>query len=245
VTCRPGKEANVTVCAAFAIANVRCTAGAAFQPALPAWVAVISHVPAPVIDTAAPATEHCPTAANVTVSPEVAVAAMANAGSPKVLSPGGANVIVCSLFAMVNVRATFGAAFQFASPAWLAVIVHDPTVDRVTVDPEIEHCPVAVNVTGSPELVLAETVKGGSAGFLSLSVPKVMLWSPLAIEKVRGTAPAAAQTPSPDWFAVIVHVPAPVIVTLEPATVHFPLAVNATGCTGQGRFHRFNIEICL
>jgi hypothetical protein len=86
-----------------------------------------------------------------------------------------------------------------------------------------------VNVTGSPELVLAETVKGGSAGFLSLSVPKVMLWSPLAIEKVRGTAPAAAQTPSPDWFAVIVHVPAPVIVTLEPATVHFPLAVNATG----------------
>ena len=47
-----------------------------------------------------------------------------------------------------------------------------------------------------------------------------------ATVNVRDTAAAAFQVPSPAWAAVTVQVPAPVIVTVLPATVHGPVAVK-------------------
>ncbi len=51
----------------------------------------------------------------------------------------------------------------------------------------------------------------------------------LAIVKLRSTGLAGFQSPSPAWLAVMVQMPAPVIVTVEPATSQAPEAVNETG----------------
>src|SRR5262245_10613789 len=65
------------VCVCLTV-NDCCTCGAGKKLASPAWLALITHVPAPMNDTVEPATEHTVLAdasiVNVTVRPEVAVA---------------------------------------------------------------------------------------------------------------------------------------------------------------------------
>ena len=58
--------------------------------------------------------------------------------------------------------ATWVAAKYVALPAWLAEMVHVPSVSIVTFEPETEHTDkvVAVNVTGSPEDAVAVSAIG-------------------------------------------------------------------------------------
>ena len=82
----------------------------------PDWFASIVQVPAPTNVTLAPSTVQMPAlpaaAENVTVSPEVAVAATVYAGSPLTGLTGGVDVklIVCETSPTVNVCCACGAA---------------------------------------------------------------------------------------------------------------------------------------
>ena len=72
-------EATVVVVAGLMMATDWLTAGAGLKFALPAWEAVIEHVPGAPMVAAAPDTVHTEEVieANDTVSPDVAVAASA------------------------------------------------------------------------------------------------------------------------------------------------------------------------
>ena len=61
------------------------------------------QLPAPVMCTVVPATVQLPLAAKLTVRPELAVAETVKSGSPQVLFPSAANVIVCACCAWVTV----------------------------------------------------------------------------------------------------------------------------------------------
>ena len=60
--------------------------------------------------TMLPLIVHCPAALKLTANPDDAVALTPKSASPYVLSASAANVIVWFAFAMLNVRATSGAA---------------------------------------------------------------------------------------------------------------------------------------
>ena len=81
---------------------------------------------------------------------------------------------------------TCGAAFQLASPAWLALIVQVPTATKVTVVPDTVQTPVVaeLKMTVRPEEAVALTVIGPSSKRLPASPPKVIVWLPLAIVSV-------------------------------------------------------------
>ena len=93
----------------LATANVRLTSAAGLKFALPVCDAVIVHEPAPVTCTVDPATVQLPAAANVTGSPDDAVALTVKSASPKVLSGRAANVIVWFASEIENERTTSGA----------------------------------------------------------------------------------------------------------------------------------------
>ena len=80
------------------------------------------------VEAVTPLTVHVPVVSllRVTARPDVAVAPMANGASPKVFPPSASNVIAWLALAMPKLCATSGAALKFASPDWLAVIVHEP-----------------------------------------------------------------------------------------------------------------------
>jgi hypothetical protein len=65
--------------------------------AFPAWVAVIEHAPTATIVTVVPETVHTGIVfeANVTASPELALAEIGNAAAPNATLPRALNVIVC------------------------------------------------------------------------------------------------------------------------------------------------------
>ena len=71
----------LVIAGSWPTANDCWTWGAGAKLALPAWLALITHVPTAVNETVEPATEHTALAdasiVNVTASPEVAVAATA------------------------------------------------------------------------------------------------------------------------------------------------------------------------
>jgi hypothetical protein len=69
----------------------------------------------------------------------------------------GANVIDWDAAVTENVCGTGVAANQVASPAWLAVIVQLPIPMTCTRLPAITQTPLAANVTGNPELAVADT----------------------------------------------------------------------------------------
>ena len=92
-------------------------------------------------------------------------------------------MIVWSPLLTVNDCCTWGAAFQLALPAWLALIVQVPTVTKVTVVPEMVQTLVVAEVkaTVRPEEAVALSVSGPSSKRLSASAVKVIVWFPLLI----------------------------------------------------------------
>jgi hypothetical protein len=110
-------------------------------------------------------------------------------------------------------------------PAWFASTVHVPAPTIVTVEPDtVQTLVVAVlNVTASPEVALAETVNGASPKFLPPSAPKLIVWFAFDTVKDCDTCGAALKFALPAWFASMVQVPVPTIVTVEPSNVQTPV----------------------
>src|SRR4029453_19620650 len=100
----------------------------------------------------------------VTVSPEVADALTPNGGSPYTLFPSALNVIVWLALATVKERVTSAAAFQSASPPWLARMGQVPGATIVTVVPETVQTPGVslLKETVRPDDEVALMPKGGS-----------------------------------------------------------------------------------
>ena len=100
-----------------AIANDCCTCAATLYAPLPAWSALIVHVPASTNATVAPVTVQMPAllgaAANVTVRPDVAVADTVYAGSPMSAFEGGGELklIACDARPTLNDCCTCGAGW--------------------------------------------------------------------------------------------------------------------------------------
>lgn len=104
----------------------------------------------------------------------------------------GTRHLTAALRAIEKVRATEGAAFQFAFPAWEAVIVQVPTPVRWTRAPLTVQRPRAANAIARPEEALARTVKSGAPTLLFASAAKEIVWLAFAIANVRATFGAAA-----------------------------------------------------
>jgi hypothetical protein len=75
----------------------RVTGAAAAKAALPAWLAVMEHVPTARMVTVLPDTVHTEVVveAKVTANPELAVALMVNGAAPSETLLNAPNVIVC------------------------------------------------------------------------------------------------------------------------------------------------------
>ena len=91
--------------------NEFVTGVAAANPALPAWLAVILHVPAATSVTVLPLTVQMLAVFDVklTARPELALATSAGAAVPRVWLPGAAKLMACAAgagAAMVKVRVT-------------------------------------------------------------------------------------------------------------------------------------------
>src|SRR6266508_3676909 len=139
---------------------------------------MIVQLPAPISVMVFPDTLHWPLAMNVTGKPDEAVALTLNGGAPTVLFGSAAKLIVWFCLAgllTAKLRATSGAALYVALPAWCAVIVQLPAPVSVTIVPLTLHFPLAVNVTGKPDEVLALTLKAGSPTVLSGSAAKLIV----------------------------------------------------------------------
>ena len=129
------------------------------------------QVPAPPKVTLPPETAQTPLAAgsivNATGSPELAVAATVYGEPPAVASAGAADVKVtlCDARPTTNDCCASGAAFQSASPAWLASTTQVPAAVNVTSAPEMEHTDAALasmlKATGNPDVDVAVTVYPG------------------------------------------------------------------------------------
>ena len=96
------------------------------------------------------------------------------------------------------------------------------------------------NVTAKPELAVAETVYVGPPavavdGAVDVKLIDCTLCDGVALRTENDCCAcgAARYLVSPGWFASIVHVPAPIGVTVEPVTAQMPAsagsAVNTTG----------------
>jgi len=133
-------------------------------------------------------------------------------------------VIDCELLVTGKLCATVGAAFHVALPPWFATRVQVPAATRVTVEPDTVHTAVVVepNVTGSPELAVAETVNGGSLAARFGSGWKSMVWLPLKTVKVCAICGAGLKLALPAWSAVTRQEPVERMVTVEPETEHTP-----------------------
>jgi hypothetical protein len=105
-------------------------------------------------------------------------------------------------------------------------MVQTPAPVSVTVAPEIEQDPLALNSTVRPDEAVALTVNVGSPSVRSGSAPNVIVWLAFATLKVRLTGVAAAKPASPGWDAVTAQLPPPVKVTVAPATVQLPEALK-------------------
>ncbi len=201
-------------------------AGAAFQLALPVCVALIVHVPAVANVTVSPfAPEVVQTLvvfdSKPTVRPEVAVASIVIGLWSRRFSAGALNVIVWLPLPIAKLCSIGVAAFQFALPVCVALIVHVPVVRNVTVSPAMPEVAQTLVVfdskpTGSPEDVVAVSVVEPSAKPLSAGLVKVIVWLPLPIVKLCSIAGAAFQPALPVCVALIVHVPAVANVTVSP-----------------------------
>jgi hypothetical protein len=181
-------DVKLIVCEPLPTAKDCCACGAALKFALPAWLASMTQVPAPVKLTVAPLIEHTELAlasiVKLTASPDDAVAATAYVGPPTtaVVGADDVKVIVCEPLPTANDCCTCGAALKLVFPAWLASMTHVPTALKLTVEPLMEHTEVAlesmVKVTVSPDVAVAVTVYVGpaTAALVGAVEVKVMVW---------------------------------------------------------------------
>ena len=114
-----------------------------------------------------------------------------------------------------------GAAFQFAEPAWLPLIVHVPRVRSVAVVPETVQTEGVVldSTTVRPAFVVAEIVGVDVSGCDKME-PNDIVWLPFTILKDCATCVAGLYVTLPAWLALIVQVPTETGVTVVPLTVH-------------------------
>src|SRR3954463_2385744 len=129
---------------------------------------------------------------------------------------------------MEKVRLTSGAGLKLRLPPCAAVMEHEPTCVRWTVDPLAVQSPLAVKLTGNPEVAVALTAKSGFPMVLFASAAKLMVWSSLPTPNDCETSAAGSKLPSPDCEAVMVQLPAPLICTVVPLTAQSPLALKLT-----------------
>ena len=112
--------------------------------ALPAWLALIEQLLAPVSVTVLPVSVQAPLALNVTGKPDDAVALMLKGGLPKRLFGNAPKLITWLALRIVNGRDSAGAGLYAASPAWLAITVQIPAAVIVTVRLASVQLPLAV-----------------------------------------------------------------------------------------------------
>ena len=100
--------------------------------------------------------------AKLTASPELAVAPIINGDTPYVTPLSAPKVTDCDAGLTVKLCATGVAAPWVASPAWLAVIEHEPPATIVTVLPVTVQTDVVLEtkLTARPELAVAAMVNG-------------------------------------------------------------------------------------
>src|SRR6266403_1426132 len=91
-----------------------------------------------------------------------------------------------------NARATAGASWKSALPAWDAVTVQTPAPVIVSASAASTQLPVARKLTGSPEDAVAVTVNGGSPNVRPGGGVKVMVWPARATPKARATSAAGS-----------------------------------------------------
>src|SRR5882762_6560970 len=90
-----------------------------------------------------------------------------------------------------NARATGGAGWKSALPAWDAVTVQTPAPLTLTTAASTEHAPVAVKAAGSVDDAVADTANGGSASRRLGIGPNVMVCAALPMATVWDTSDAA------------------------------------------------------
>ncbi len=131
--------------------------------------------------------------------------------------------------AIVKARATGVAALTFVLPPCVAVIVQVPGLTMCTVPELTVQMLVSLdaNVTARAELLVAATPKSGSPYVLSASGPKVIVWPSWPTVNERTTSVAGPMFPFPACEAVMVHVPAETMWTVEPDTVQMPVVEEA------------------
>ena len=118
------------------------------------------HEPGPVRCTLEPLTVHLPRAEKSTGRPEEARATTLKSGSPNVFRGSGAKAIVWPAFRAATDSTTCGAAPYRPPPGWSYLTSHVPApLVIVKVAPAFEQAPPLLNVTGSPDVLDAATVK--------------------------------------------------------------------------------------
>ncbi len=151
-----------------ATAKLCCTCGAAFQFALPTWLALITQVPAPMKLTLLPAIEHTPLAlasmVKATGSPDVAVPVTVYAAPATTAAAGAVEVklIVWLPGPTANDCWICGAGLKFALPAWLALTTQVPADRNVTLLPAMAQTLLALasmlKAAARPEVAVALTL---------------------------------------------------------------------------------------
>ena len=138
------------------------TWGAAFQFALPAWLALIVQVPTVTKVTVVAGDGADTGGGGAEADREAGGGGGADGDRGLIEGLAGERAEGDRLVALADREGLLdlGAAFQFALPAWLALIVQVPTVTKVTVVPETVQTPVVaeVKLTVRPEEAVALTV---------------------------------------------------------------------------------------
>jgi hypothetical protein len=108
---------------------------------LPAWLAVMEHVPPDIAVMVLPDTLQTPGVldVSVTANPESAVAGTVNGLTPQVTFAIAGKVMVCDAVAIWKVCVTAGAARYAEFPGCVAVSEQVPLANIVTCDPLTEH----------------------------------------------------------------------------------------------------------
>jgi len=98
------------------------------------------------------------------------------------------------------------------------VQVPAPVIVRVVPDTEQTPALAVLKNTPRPEVAVADSVEAGSVVILLGSTPNEIDWLSFTTLKLCETCGAAPKFASPGWFASIVQVPPPTIVTVVPDT---------------------------
>ena len=201
------------VCAVGSTVKVWITAAAAAKRLSPAWLAATLQAPAAFSVSVVPATLQMSVvvATKLTARPELAVAANAGAGLPRVWVASAAKLIDCDSRpeATAKLWLASGAAMKLALPGWAASSVQVPRPSSVNAVPlTLQTAGVReAKPTARPELAVATSAAGAVLRAWLPGATKVMRWSPAATSKLLVKGAAGAKLGSPACWAVSVQVP--------------------------------------